>query len=140
MRIRLRKPQKGTAMADVNRGNRPLSPHLTIYRPQLTSMTSIFVRLTGNAVIIAALMIVWWFVAAAAGPESFATANGFLTSWFGDLVLFLSTWAIWYHTLGGVRHLIWDMGRGLDVEKSEAMGIIMIIGSVLLTIFCVVVL
>ena len=140
MRIRLRKPQKGTAMADVNRGNRPLSPHLTIYRPQLTSMTSIFVRLTGNAVIIAALMIVWWFVAAAAGPESFATANGFLTSWFGDLVLFLSTWAIWYHTLGGVRHLIWDMGRGLDVGKSEAMGIIMIIGSVLLTIFCVVVL
>lgn len=140
MRIRLRKPQKGTAMADVNRGNRPLSPHLTIYRPQLTSMTSIFVRLTGNAVIIAALMIVWWFVAASAGPETFATANGFLTSWFGDLVLFLSTWAIWYHTLGGVRHLIWDMGRGLDVGKSEAMGIIMIIGSVLLTIFCVVVL
>jgi succinate dehydrogenase / fumarate reductase cytochrome b subunit len=140
MRIRLRKPQKGTAMADVNRGNRPLSPHLTIYRPQLTSMTSIFVRLTGNAVIIAALMIVWWFVAASAGPESFATANGFLTSWFGDLILFLSTWAIWYHTLGGVRHLIWDMGRGLDVEKSETMGIIMIIGSVLLTIFCVVVL
>ena len=140
MRIRLRKPQKGTAMADVNRGNRPLSPHLTIYRPQLTSMTSIFVRLTGNAVIIAALMIVWWFVAASAGPETFATANGFLTSWFGDLVLFLSTWAIWYHTLGGVRHLIWDMGHGLDVEKSEAMGIIMIIGSVLLTIFCVIVL
>lgn len=127
-------------MADVNRGNRPLSPHLTIYRPQMTSMTSIFVRLTGNAVIVAALMITWWFVAAAAGPESFAAANGFVTSWFGDLVLFLSTWAIWYHLLGGVRHLIWDLGYGLEVEKSETMGMIMIIGSVLMTIFCVVVL
>jgi succinate dehydrogenase / fumarate reductase cytochrome b subunit len=127
-------------MADVNRGNRPLSPHLTIYRPQMTSITSIFVRLTGNAVIIAALMITWWFVAAAAGPDSFATANGFLTSWFGDLVMFLSTWAIWYHTFGGIRHLIWDLGYGLEVEKSETMGILMIIGSVLMTIFCVVVL
>jgi succinate dehydrogenase / fumarate reductase cytochrome b subunit len=85
-------------------------------------------------------MITWWFVAAAAGPDAFATANGFLTSWFGDLVLFLSTWAIWYHTFGGIRHLIWDMGYGLEVEKSETMGILMIIGSVLMTIFCVVVL
>jgi succinate dehydrogenase / fumarate reductase cytochrome b subunit len=126
-------------MADVNRGNRPLSPHLQIYRPQLTSMTSIFVRLTGNAVIVAALMIVWWFVAAAAGPDAFATADGFLRSWFGDLVLFLSTWALWYHLLGGLRHLIWDMGYGLEVEKAETMGMIMIIASVLLTIFTVIV-
>lgn len=126
-------------MADVNRGNRPLSPHLTIYRPQLTSMTSIFVRLTGNALIVAALMIVWWFVAAAAGPDAFATADGFLRSWFGDLVFFLSTWAVWYHLLGGLRHLIWDMGYGLEVDKAETMGLIMIIASVLLTIFTVVV-
>lgn len=127
-------------MADVNRGNRPLSPHLMIYRPQLTSMTSIFVRLTGNALIVAALMIVWWFVAAASGPDAFATADGFLRSWFGDLVLFLSTWAIWYHLLGGLRHLIWDMGYGLEVEKAETMGLIMIIASVLLTIFTAIVL
>jgi len=126
-------------MADVNRGNRPLSPHLTIYRPQLTSMTSIFVRLTGNAVIVAALMIVWWFVAAASGPEAFATADGFLRSWFGDLVLFLSCWALWYHLLGGLRHLIWDTGRMLEVQKAETLGLIMIIGSVLLTIFTVIV-
>lgn len=126
-------------MADVNRGNRPLSPHLSIYRPQLTSMTSIFVRLTGNALIVAALMIVWWFVAAAAGPDAFATADGFLRSWFGDLVFFLSTWAVWYHLLGGLRHLIWDMGYGLEVEKAETMGLIMIIVSVLMTIFTVIV-
>ena len=127
-------------MADVNRGNRPLSPHLTIYRPQLTSITSIFTRITGNAVIVAALMIVWWFAAAAAGPEAFDTANGFVTSWFGDLVLFLSTWAIWYHLLAGLRHLIWDSGHGLDVATSETMGLIMIIGSVIMTIFCAIVL
>ena len=126
-------------MADVNRGNRPLSPHLTIYRPQLTSMTSIFVCLTGNAVIVAALMIVWWFVAAATGPDAFATADGFLRSWFGDLVLFLSVWAMWYHLLGGVRHLIWDTGHMLEVAKAETLGLIMIIASVLLTIFTAIV-
>lgn len=126
-------------MADVNRGNRPLSPHLTIYRPQLTSMTSIFVRLTGNALLIAALMIVWWFVAAAAGPNAFAIADGFLRSWFGDLVLVLSTWAVWYHLFGGIRHLIWDSGRMLDVAKSETAGLVMIVASVLMTIFTVIV-
>ena len=126
-------------MADVNRGNRPLSPHLTIYRPQLTSMTSILVRITGNALIVAGLMIVWWFVAAASGPEAFAVANGFLTSWFGDLVMFLSVLALWYHTLGGLRHLVWDSGRMLDVEKSELAGQMMMIVSVLLTIFTVIV-
>ena len=127
-------------MADVNRGNRPLSPHLTIYRPQLVSMTSIFVRLTGNALLVAALMIVWWFVALATGPDAFATADGFMRSWFGDLVLFLSTWAIWYHMFGGIRHLIWDSGRMLAVDKSEAAGLGMTIASVLMTIFTVIVL
>ena len=126
-------------MADVNRGNRPLSPHLTIYRPQLTSMTSIFTRLTGNALIVAALMIVWWFVAAATGPEAFATANGFVTSWFGDLVMFLSVWAIWYHLIFGVRHLIWDSGHMLDVKRSETYAQAAIIASVLLTIFTAIV-
>ncbi|WP_296426935.1 succinate dehydrogenase, cytochrome b556 subunit [Yoonia sp.] len=126
-------------MADVNRGNRPLSPHLTIYRPQLTSMTSIFVRITGNALLLGALLIVWWFVAAATGPEAFARANGFITSWFGDLIMFGSVWALWYHTFGGIRHLIWDSGRMLDIEHAETAGLVMIIASVLVTIFTVVV-
>lgn len=127
-------------MADVNRGNRPLSPHLTIYRPQLTSMTSIFVRITGNALLVGAVMIVWWFVAAATGEAAFARANGVLTSWFGDLVMFGSVWALWFHTFGGIRHLIWDQGYGLEVEKAEIMGLIMIIASVLVTIFTCIVL
>lgn len=126
-------------MADVNRGNRPLSPHLTIYRPQWTSMSSILTRITGNALIVATLLIVWWFAAAAAGPEAFATANGVITSWFGDLVLFLSTWALWYHLLAGLRHLIWDAGYMLDVEKGEMLGQAAVIGATLLTIFTAIV-
>ena len=127
-------------MADVNRGNRPLSPHLMIYRPQWTSMSSIFVRITGNALIVAALMAVWWFIALATGPEAYARANGFITSWFGDLVMFLSVGAISYHTLGGVRHLIWDSGHMLDVDRSELFAQAMVVAAVLLTIFTVIVL
>ncbi len=121
-------------MADVNRGNRPLSPHLTIYRPQLTSMTSIFTRLTGNALLLAALMIVWWFLAAAIGPEYFAYADGLITSWFGDIVMTLSLWALWYHMLAGLRHLYWDTGRGLELKTAETLGLAVIIGSFVLTI------
>ena len=125
-------------MADVNRGNRPLSPHLTIYRPQLTSMTSILTRITGNAMLISALLIVWWFLAAATSPEAYAVANGFLTSWFGDLVMTLSVLGLWYHTLAGVRHLIWDNGIGLDIPTAEKMGWAVIIGSVVLTIITII--
>ena len=126
-------------MADVNRGNRPLSPHLTIYRPQLTSMTSILTRITGNALIVAALLIVWWFLAAATSPEYFSVADAVVTSWFGDLVMLLSVWALWYHTLAGVRHLIWDNAMMLEIEKAEALGWAVIIGSICLTLFTVIV-
>jgi succinate dehydrogenase / fumarate reductase cytochrome b subunit len=127
-------------MADMNRDKRPLSPHLTIYRPQWTSMTSIFTRLTGNALIVGALLIVWWFSALASGSEAYARANGFMTSWFGDLVMFGSVACLWYHTLAGVRHLIWDSGHMLDVERSERAGQAIVLVSVLLTIFTVIVL
>lgn len=126
-------------MADVNRGNRPLSPHLTIYRPQLTSMTSILTRLTGNALLLGALLIVWWFLAAATSPEHYAFANKVITSWFGDLVMFLSLWALWYHTLAGVRHLIWDYAVGLDIPTAEKLGYAVIGGSVVLTVLTVLV-
>ena len=124
-------------MADVKQGNRPLSPHLTIYRPQLTSITSILTRITGNALIVGMLLIVWWFLAAATSPEAFATANAVLTSWFGDLVLFLSLWALWYHTLAGVRHLIWDNAIGLDLPTAYKLGYAVIGGSVILTLLTV---
>lgn len=121
-------------MADVNRGNRPLSPHLSIYRPQMTSISSIFVRITGTGLVVGALLVVWWFLAAATSPEYFATADAVITSWFGDLVMALSVWALWYHALGGLRHLYWDTGRGLEVEFAEKLGLVMIVLSVVLTV------
>lgn len=123
-------------MPDVNRGNRPLSPFMLgqYYRFQLTSVTSILTRITGNAMIVAALLIVWWFVAAATSAQAFATANGFITSWFGDLVMAVSLLGLWYHFLAGLRHLYWDTGRGLQIEVAERLGIGCLAGSVLLTL------
>ena len=127
-------------MADVNRGARPLSPHLTVYRPQITSISSIFTRTTGNALIVAALLIAWWFVAAAAGPEAFALADAVLTSWFGKLVFLGSIWALWYHTLAGIRHLIWDTGAGLEIRTAEMLGWACFAGATVLTILTVLIL
>ncbi|WP_292286672.1 succinate dehydrogenase, cytochrome b556 subunit [Marivita sp.] len=127
-------------MADVNRGKRPLSPHLQIYRPQLTSVTSILTRITGNALIVASVLIVWWLLAASTGPGYFAVADGFVTSWFGDIVMFLSLWALWYHTLAGVRHLIWDNAKMLEIDRAEMLGWIVVIGSGVLTVLSVIIL
>jgi succinate dehydrogenase / fumarate reductase cytochrome b subunit len=125
-------------MADVNRGNRPLSPHLTIYRPQMTSISSIFVRITGNALLAATLLLIAWLLAASTSAAAFAWVQYVITSWFGDLVFILSLWALWYHTLGGLRHLIWDTGHGLELKTAERMGWMMIIGSLLLTALTVI--
>ncbi len=125
-------------MADVNRGNRPLSPHLSIYRWQMTSASSIFTRITGNGLLVGALLIVWWLTALAAGPQAFARADAVITSWFGNLVMVLSLLALWYHTLAGVRHLIWDAGHMLDVGQSEKAAYVIIAGSVVLTLLTVV--
>lgn len=127
-------------MADVNRGVRPLSPHLSVYRPQITSVSSIFTRITGNALIAATLLIAWWFVAAAAGEGAFAVANAVASSWFGKLVFLLSIWALWYHTLAGVRHLIWDTGVGLEIRTAEMLGWACFVGATVLTILTVLVL
>ena len=125
-------------MADVNRGNRPLSPHLTIYRPQMTSISSIFVRITGNALLASTLWLIALLLAASTSAAACAWVQYVITSWFGDLVFLLSLWALWYHTLGGLRHLIWDAGRGLELKTAEIMGWMMIIGSLLLTALTVI--
>ena len=127
-------------MPEIPRGNRPLSPHIQIYRPQWTSITSILTRITGNALIVATLLVVWWLIAASIGPESFARADGVLRSWFGDLVLLGSLWALWYHTLAGIRHLVWSTGRYLEIHKAEAFGKIIVVLSFVLTILTVLIL
>ncbi len=124
-------------MAEIKRVERPLSPHLQIYRPQLTSVTSILTRITGNGLIVGVILAVWWLLAAATSPAYFAVANGVATSWFGDLVFTVSLWAIWYHYLAGLRHLYFDAGKGLDIPTAEKLGWGCIIGSVVLTILTI---
>ena len=126
-------------MAETKKPARPLSPHLTIYRPQLTSISSILTRITGNALLVGALLVVWWFVAAATSPEYFAFADAVITSSLGDLIMFGSLWAVWYHTLAGVRHLIWDNAIGLEIKTAEKMGYAVIGGSIVLTLLTVII-
>lgn len=127
-------------MANADRGNRPLSPHLTIYRPQLTSITSILIRITGNALIICVFLIVSWLFSAATSLQYFIVIDAIMTSWFGSLVLISSLWAVWYHLLGGLRHLIWDMAVGLDLKTAEYLGWAVILGSFLLTFITIAIL
>jgi succinate dehydrogenase / fumarate reductase cytochrome b subunit len=125
-------------MADVNRGNRPLSPHLQIYRLPLTGVLSILHRITGMAMIPAAVLMVWWFVAAVYSPAYFATADWLLTSWLGTLVMLGSLWALAYHFCNGLRHLIWDAGRMFDLPSANRSNMFVIGGSVVLTVLVVI--
>lgn len=128
-------------MADVNRGNRPLSPFMIgqYYRPQMTSISSIMVRITGIASLGTAFLLVWWLLSAATSPGAFAVADGILRSFIGDIILLLATWAIWYHVLGRLRHVLWDLGYFLEVDISEKMGMGMFIGATVLTLFTAIV-
>lgn len=125
-------------MADANQGNRPLSPHLQIYRPQLTSILSILNRLTGISMALATVLIAWWFLAAATGAGYFKLVDGFLTSWFGLLILVASLWAFWFHFFNGLRHLRWDAVKGLDMEAVNRSGWIAVVLSVIATVLCIV--
>lgn len=120
-------------MADVNRGDRPLSPHLQVYRPQITSVLSILHRMTGVALTLGLILLVWWFIAAATGPEYFIFVDGLLRSPLGALVMLGSAFALAYHTLNGIRHLIWDMGYGFDLDSVSTSGWAVVIGALGLT-------
>jgi succinate dehydrogenase / fumarate reductase cytochrome b subunit len=113
---------------------RPLSPHLTIFRPLITMVMSIVHRITGGALYIGMAFLAWWLVAAASGPAAFEIADAFFGSWFGRLVLFGLTWALIHHLLGGIRHLIWDTGSGLAPPVANRLAWATIIGSVILTL------
>ena len=121
-------------MADVNRGNRPLSPHLQVYRLPLVSWISIMTRITGIAMMAGGVLVVWWFVAGAYSPEYFAVADWLLTSWFGILVLVGSLWALWFHFCNGIRHFVWDYGKGFALDTVARSNWFVIAGSVVLTI------
>lgn len=113
---------------------RPLSPHLQIYKPMLTMTMSIVHRITGVGLYFGTLLMVWWLVAAASGPDAFATAQMVFGSFLGRLVLFGYTWALLHHMLGGLRHFIWDTGRGFGPTEREWLARATLVGSVALTI------
>lgn len=113
---------------------RPLSPHLQIYKPQLTSILSISHRATGLALSVGTLMLVWWLVALASGPQPFAVAQGFLGSWLGRLLLLGWTFSLFFHLANGIRHLFWDAGYGFDLKTTYASGWAVVAASVALTV------
>ncbi len=113
---------------------RPLSPHLQIYRPMLTMMMSIAHRISGAANAVGFLLLAWWLVAIAVGPEPYAQVSSFFGSLAGRTLLFLFSWSLIHHMLGGIRHLIWDTGTGLDKTSIEVFAWLTIISSIVLTV------
>ena len=112
---------------------RPLSPHLQIYRPMLTMMMSIVHRITGIGLYFGTLLLAWWLIAAAS-PGSYARFEAFAGSIIGRLILFGYTWALIHHMLGGIRHLIWDTGRGFGPHEREWLTVASLVGSISLTV------
>ena len=115
------------------RVERPLSPHLQVYRPLINMMMSIVHRLTGVALYFGTILLAWWLTAAATGPAYFAYVSGIFGSVPGRIVLFGYTWALMHHMLGGLRHFVWDTGRGYDLATIDKLSWGTLIGSVLLT-------
>ena len=113
--------------------DRPLSPHLTIYRPLINMVMSIVHRITGGANYVGTVLIAAWLVSAAMGPEAYNTVNAVFGHPLGKLVLFGYSWSVIHHMLGGMRHLIWDTGRGLSIGAVNALSWLTILGSVTLT-------
>ena len=115
--------------------NRPLSPHIQVYRPQITSVLSIAHRITGVALTAGTLLLTWWLVAAAYGPEQFATVQGFIGSWIGQLLLWGFTFALFYHLGNGVRHLAWDFGWGFELDRLRSSGLAVLVFAGVATLF-----
>jgi len=113
---------------------RPLSPHISIYRWPLPMAMSIAHRITGGALYVGTLLVAWWLLAAAVGPNAYATVAAFMGSFLGRLILFGYTWALIHHMLGGIRHLIWDLGYGFTAKEREWLSLATVIGSASLTL------
>ena len=112
----------------------PLSPHLQIYRWQLTSVLSILHRAAGIALCAGAVLLVWWLVAAASGPDVYDGVASFLGSWIGCVLLFGWSAALFYHLCNGIRHLVWDTGHGLDLPAVYFGGWLVVAGTTALTV------
>ena len=112
---------------------RPLSPHLDIYKKQITSVLSIIHRLTGVVLAMGALAVTAWLLIVGGNEQCFAWGQKILTSWFGQLALFVFSACMIYHLLNGIRHLLWDIGWGMDIATVEKTGYLVIALSIGLT-------
>jgi succinate dehydrogenase / fumarate reductase cytochrome b subunit len=112
-----------------------MSPHLSIYRPTMTMAMSIAHRISGAALYVGVLLLAWFLIAASADSSSFAVFSDFIGSFIGHLVLFVVTWALFHHLVGGIRHIVWDAGYGLDAPLRDQMAWATLIGGFALTIF-----
>ena len=117
----------------LNMDNRPLSPHLTVYKPQITSVLSIFHRITGAGLSVGTVLVVLWLASIGLGENAFKNFNNFLNSPLILLVLVASLWALWYHFCTGLRHLYWDMGYGYNLKSVTISGWLAVVCSFLLT-------
>ena len=113
--------------------NRPLSPHLQVYKPQLTSVLSILHRGTGVVITMGAVIIAWWVWSVSGSTESFACVSGFLNSVFGKLLLLVWTLCTCYHLSNGIRHLVWDFGFGFELDQAYFSGKLVLATTVILT-------
>ena len=121
-------------MANDKSAVRPLSPHLQIYKPMLIMMMSIMHRITGMGLYFGIILLAWWLTAASISDSYFDFVQGFFGHWFGRLLLFGFTWALIHHALGGLRHLLWDTGRGFDLNVVEWLARANLAGSIILTL------
>ncbi|MEJ2761348.1 MAG: succinate dehydrogenase, cytochrome b556 subunit [Gammaproteobacteria bacterium] len=112
----------------------PLSPHLGIYKKQLTAVLSITHRATGVFLSLGALLLCYWLLSIAAGPGVYARNSVYLHAWYGQVLLFLFCLSFYYHLCNGIRHLFWDAGMGLELKTTYASGYIVVIISILLTL------
>jgi len=118
----------------MSQANRPLSPHLQVYTFHFTMVWSIIHRMTGVGLGLGTVWLTWWLIAAATGPEAFNAVQVFSGSIIGKTVLFGFTWALMFHTLNGIRHLFWDIGKGFEPSMVEATGWAVAGGSVILSL------
>ena len=114
--------------------NRPLSPHLHVYRPQITSLLSITHRFTGIALAVGTIFFTYWLLSAAYGADKFALAQVVFRSWIGQLILWGFTFSLFYHLANGIRHLAWDAGWGYELDKLRISGWLVLLFSGSMTI------
>ena len=125
------------ASSDASPGSprpRPLSPHLSVYRPTMTMAMSIAHRISGAALYVGVLLLAWFLIAVSSDASSFAVFSDFISSFIGRLTLFVITWALFHHLVGGIRHILWDAGYGLDAPLRDQMAWATAIGGFALTV------